>query len=82
MPETFLTPDEVADLTGIKTGKNIRGRTVRREELQAEWLRSQGIPFTVNARGRPMIFRANMIGARHAPPETKPAWQPRVIRAA
>ncbi len=80
--DTFLSPVEVAELTGIKTGKNVRGRTIHREQLQIEFLRTQGIPFIVNARGRPMIVRANLVAGRAVVPEQKQAWQPRVLSAA
>lgn len=80
--DTFLSPAEVAELTGIKTGKNVAGVTIHREQLQVEFLRTQGIPFTVNARGRPMIVRANLVGGSMPTAQPKPAWQPRVIRAA
>jgi hypothetical protein len=63
MSELFLTEEEVAELTGIKTGR--RGK--RREELQAEWMRTSGIPFWVNARGRPIIARAYFTGPHSEP---------------
>lgn len=58
MSDTFLTEEEVAELTGIRTGR--RGKT--REQLQVEWLRTSGIPFWANARGRPIIARAAIEG--------------------
>lgn len=79
---TFLSPEEVAAMSDIRTGCTIRGRKFTREELQIEWLRTTGIPFVVSARGRPVIVRANVIGARHAAvaQQATPAWHPRVIR--
>lgn len=79
---TFLSPEEVADMSDIRTGCTIRGRKFTREELQIEWLRTTGIPFVVSARGRPVIVRANVIGVRHAAAaqQAAPAWHPRVIR--
>lgn len=79
---TFLTADEVAELSGIRTGRNVHGKTVRREQLQAEWLRQAGIPFFLNARGRPIIVRSNLTSQRAPVGEPKPAWQPRVVRPA
>ncbi|WP_338881490.1 DUF4224 domain-containing protein [Achromobacter veterisilvae] len=79
---TFLSPEEVAEMSDIRTGRTVGGRKVTREELQIEWLRTAGIPFVVSARGRPVIVRANVIGARQAAAaqQAAPAWQPRVIR--
>jgi len=79
---TFLSPDEVAAMSDIRTGCTIKGRKFTREQLQIEWLRTTGIPFVVSARGRPVILRANIIGSRQAiaAQQTAPAWQPRVIR--
>ncbi|MGC2944198.1 DUF4224 domain-containing protein [Burkholderia ambifaria] len=56
--DLFLTVDEVAELTAIRNGR--RGQT--RDELQVAWLRTSGIPFWVNARGRPIIARARITG--------------------
>lgn len=79
--DTFLSAEEMAELTGIKTGKRIKGKTVHREQLQAEFLRTMGIPFYLNARGRPVVVRANIMG-RPSAEQPKPVWQPRVLRAA
>ncbi|MCO7641923.1 DUF4224 domain-containing protein [Pseudomonas sp. S 311-6] len=77
---TFLTEKEVAELTGIKTGRNERGVTIRREQLQVAQLRLMGIPFHENARGRPMIFRAVALGLVPASAAKPKAWSPRAIR--
>lgn len=79
---TFLSPDEVAAMSDIRTGCTIKGRKFTREQLQIEWLRTTGIPFIVSARGRPVILRANVIGSRQAiaAQQSAPAWQPRAIR--
>lgn len=58
MSDTFLSTEEVAELTGVRVGRN--GKT--REQLQIEWLRTSGIPFWTNARGRPIIARAAIEG--------------------
>jgi hypothetical protein len=79
----FMTPEEVAEFTGIKTGKRINGKTVHREELQAEWLRTQGIPFHVNARGVPKILWSAIAGTGAAAPQSQQlAWQPKALKAA
>ena len=77
MSDTFLSQEEVAELTGVKVGR--RGRT--REDLQAEWLRSSGIPFWTNARGRPIIARAAIEGRNSREELPKKKWQPRMIIA-
>lgn len=79
--DTFLSAEELVALTGIKTGKNVKGKTVRREQLQADCLRNMGIPFYLNARGRPIVVRANIMG-RPTAEQPKQAWQPRALRAA
>ncbi|MFP3638092.1 DUF4224 domain-containing protein [Paraburkholderia sp. SIMBA_054] len=76
MSETFLTEEEVGELTGILTGR--RGK--RREELQAEWLRSVGIPFWVNARGRPIIPRTAIEGRPTTAEPPKKKWVPKALR--
>ncbi|MGF6504700.1 DUF4224 domain-containing protein [Paraburkholderia tuberum] len=77
MTDTFLSPEEVAELTGVRVGR--RGKT--REELQVAWLRTSGIPFWENARGRPIIARAAIEGriARDDLPKKK--WQPKMMMA-
>lgn len=42
----YLTPDELEILTGYK-----------RPADQARWLERQGVPFSLNARGRPVVRR-------------------------
>ena len=69
----FLSTEEVSELTGIRVGR--RGKT--REILQIEWLRSSGIPFWANARGRPIIARAAIEGRLSRDEIPKKKWQPR-----
>lgn len=60
----FLTPDEVADLTGY-----------RQPAKQVEHLRRQRIPFHLNRAGHPKVARAILEGRAAAP--AKPAtWSP------
>lgn len=68
MYSQFLSPAEVAQLTGRKHAK-----------LQIDNLRKNGIPFTVNASGRPIVNRDNLIG-QPKPQKIKqqPQWQPNV----
>lgn len=65
----FLTPDELAALTG---------RKVRR--LQVEQLRTMGIPFYVNAVGRAVVVRSVLEGSKEQQPRAK--WQPKVLQGA
>ena len=52
----------------------------RQELLEIEWLRGSGVPFYVNAGGRPVVTRAAVVGAGDAPPVLR-AWQPAVAAA-
>jgi len=64
----FLTEDEVRRLTG---------RAVKTK--QVEFLKTQGLPFRVNALGQPIIVRS-VIEGRSAPtappPSPRRAWAP------
>ena len=70
----FLSPEEVAELTGIKRGRD----GLSRNEMQIEHLRKQGIPFFPNASGRPIITKAAVEGATQTSAK-KQAWQPKVL---
>ncbi|GLR13298.1 hypothetical protein GCM10007907_20880 [Chitinimonas prasina] len=75
----FLTADEVAELTGIRNGRNKRSRV----QLQADWLRANLIQHVVNARGAPIVFRAQFIAHKVATPTTEPTrWVPNITRKA
>jgi hypothetical protein len=75
MSDTFLTQEEVAELTGVRTGR--RGKT--REERQIDWLRTSGIPFWANARGRPIIPRAAIEGRQQTDEPVRKKWKPKVL---
>jgi hypothetical protein len=75
MSDTFLTPEEVEELSGIRVGRG--GKT--REQLQIEWLRTTGIPFWTNARGRPIIARSAIDGRTRSEDAPRPRWQPKVL---
>ena len=67
---TFLTNDEVCTLTGCKLKK-----------LQAEVLRKNGLPFTLNHQGRPIVTRTAIDGAaKKQTTEPKQAWSPPILR--
>lgn len=72
----FLTQEEVCELTGVRVGR--AGKT--REQLQVAWLRTAGIPFWTNARGRPIIARATIEGQREVE-QPRAKWQPKVVVA-
>lgn len=57
---TFLTPEEVCELTGVRVGRAGKSR----EQLQVASLRTSGIQFWTNARGRPIIASAAIEGQR------------------
>jgi hypothetical protein len=80
--DLFLTEEEVNELTGIGSGRTeyIGGQHVKRTKLQrqVDQLRQMGIPFHVNARGRPIVARAYFTGQKtEAPP--RPKWHPRAL---
>ena len=56
---TFLSADDVRELTG---------RTNRK--LQVDALRRMGIPFWINAIGRPVVPRTAIEGRKEAPKPT------------
>ncbi|WP_321913509.1 DUF4224 domain-containing protein [Paraburkholderia sp. J11-2] len=75
MSDTFLTAEEVGELTGVRMGRG--GKT--REQLQVEWLRTSGIPFWTNARGRPIIARVAIEGKTASAEQPRKKWQPKVM---
>ena len=70
----FLSPEEVAELTGIKRGRD----GLSRNEMQAEQLKAMHIAFFINASGRPIITKAAVEGATQTSAK-KQAWQPKVL---
>lgn len=72
---TFLTPAEVAELTGVRIGKDGKSR----EYLQARALQNMRIPHWVNAAGRPIVARAVIEGGRAEKPAA--TWSPNLLRA-
>lgn len=59
----FLTADEITELTGRKL-----------KSKQIEALRRMGLPFHVNAVGKPVVASAVLEGRKPAPVE--PTWTP------
>jgi hypothetical protein len=73
----FLTPDEVAELTGVRIGRN--GKT--REQLQIAQLKAMRIPHYVNAIDRPIVVRALLEGGSASPPKPlSPGWEPGLMK--
>lgn len=77
-PDTFLSPAEVADMTGIRRGTKGRPYPV----LQVEWLLAHGYPAHVNRAGRAIVARSAI--ERRPARATEPAnteWTPDAWRA-
>lgn len=70
---TFLTAEDMAELTGIRQGKS--GKT--REQRQVDTLRKMKIPHYVNAVGRPIVARAVIEGIGPVPAPAM-VWEPRL----
>ncbi|MFM0508625.1 DUF4224 domain-containing protein [Paraburkholderia sp. RL17-373-BIF-A] len=66
----FLSTQELVQLTG---------RKVKKKQIEA--LRRMGLPFFVNALGRPVVARAAVEGSRQGTSErvVRASWQPRVV---
>ncbi|MGQ5525410.1 DUF4224 domain-containing protein [Chitinimonas sp. PSY-7] len=73
----FLTQGEMAELCGIKGGRS----GLSRNQRQINWLRTSGIPFVVNAAGRPIVAVAAVTGTGKVE-QSKPAWSPRALQKA
>lgn len=69
MSGTFLSPDEIKELTGRSYIK-----------LQIEALTKMGLPFFVNGIGRPVVTRSAVEGRNSGSAPQKKAWAPRVLK--
>lgn len=67
----FLTDDELAILTGRKL-----------KRLQIETLRRMGVPFLINACGKPVVTRSAVEGRGSPAPAEKTTWRPAVLQHA
>jgi len=66
MSNMFLTQDELVELTG---------RRIKSKQIEA--LRRMGLPFHVNAVGKPVVSAAAIEGRKaDIPKEPEPTWQP------
>jgi hypothetical protein len=72
---SFLSPSDVAELTGIARGR--KGKS--REQLQVDQLRAMAIAFRINARGRPIVTweAVNGLPSRQEPAKV---WQSNVLK--
>lgn len=78
----FLTEKQVDELTGISRGCTVhRGKKLERKvmkyDLQVSHLRTIGLAFFINARGRPIVTRAAVEG-RKEETQIKVGWRPRL----
>jgi biotin operon repressor len=67
---TFLSEDEVAELTGRKV-----------KAKQIDQLKKMGVPFYVNASGRAVVVRSVLDGSMAKAEPEKRGWMPRVVPA-
>ena len=70
MSATFLEQTEIYELTGRKL-----------KSLQVAALKNMGIPFFINAIGRPVVLRKTIEGRAAPVPQDKSAWIPPGLRA-
>jgi hypothetical protein len=63
----FLSPDEVATLTGR-----------RQKSRQVAELRRMGVAFRINAAGRPVVVRSAVEGRQATAAEPRATWTPRL----
>jgi len=73
--EIFMSEKQVDFLTGISRGTTIGGVKRSKFQMQTEFLRMKGIPFTENARGKPIVAKTAVEGRRREDPARK-KWQP------
>lgn len=66
----FLTPQEVAELTGIRRGRD----GLSGHELQINQLKAMHIAFFINAAGRPIVTKAAVEGTTE-PIVKKQQWR-------
>lgn len=66
---TFLDAEELRALTG---------RAMKSWQIEA--LRTMGVPFLVNACGRPVVTRSAIEGRQATPPPVAQAWAPAVLK--
>jgi hypothetical protein len=80
LDQLFLTEAQVDELTGIRRGDTLNGAKRTKFQLQTMFLRTRGIAFIENARGKPIIARA-VIEGRAAFDAPRRGWAPKVMGA-
>jgi len=78
--EIFMSEKQVDFLTGITRGTTIGGAKRSKFQMQTEFLRMKGIPFTENARGKPIVAKTAIEGRRREESVRK-KWQPTLVGA-
>lgn len=76
--QLFLSEAQVDEFTGIRRGDTINGIKRTKHHLQVAFLRSRGIPFFENARGRAIVTLAAVEGGKEKAPARR-SWQPSVV---
>lgn len=71
MSSTFLTREEVQELTGARS-----------KATQLRVLRVNGVRFFINRAGWPVVPRSVVDGTPAAAQDTAPAWEPAVLSKA
>lgn len=54
----FLSKEDLAELTGIKTGRDGKSK----HQLQQAQLKVMNVPFRINARGEPVVTKSSVEG--------------------
>lgn len=68
-PRTFLSPEEIAVLSGRKN-----------KSMQIDALRQMGVPFFINGIGHPVVARSVVEGGKAVAEPPKKEWVPAVLR--
>lgn len=68
-PRTFLSPEEIAVLSGRKN-----------KTMQIDALRQMGVPFFINGTGHPVVARSIVEGGKAIAEPPKKEWVPPGLR--
>ena len=74
---TFLPTEDIITLTGIRCAR--AGQT--REQRQIAALSKMGVPYFVNAAGRPVVARAAVEGQASSATAEASGWEPAGVGA-
>ncbi|MFJ9451453.1 hypothetical protein [Herbaspirillum sp. NPDC101397] len=78
--DIFMSEKQVDFLTGISRGRTVGELKLTKFQLQGEFLRKKGIPFTENARGKPIVAKVAVEG-RVQSDQPRKRWQPTLVGA-